>query len=125
MAGFTIAQVDLMNRTLEAEPDIPINTLKRAIGSNNWQAVKDFIGVFKSEAETEVQDSGEEFPMNRLYDYSMGEPEDINLKALDTLVGTSSQSVTEAREHLERCNYFMSMVVELRKRYEEGHLTVK
>lgn len=125
--AFTTAQVDLMNRTLEEEPDIKINALRKAIGSSNWQAVKDFIGKFKSEAETVVPDSGDDFPMNRLYNYSevMEEPEDIILNALDTIILTANLAVTEARELLERRNRFLAMQLESRKQWLEGYITVK
>ena len=128
---FTTAQVDQMNRTLEEEPNIPVDRLKKAIGSSNWQAVKNFIGVCKSEAETVVRhDSIEAFPMNRLasvaepYDYSMVQPVDSNLQALEQIIGTANLSVTLAREHLEKCVKFLADVEDIRKRYEEGDLTV-
>jgi len=121
---FTTAQQDRMDKILMEEPDIAVNRLKNIIGSTNWTAVKNYIGVFKREAVTEAtpearHDIIDAFPI------SLVEPEDANLKALDTLIESASQSVTEAREHLERCNYFLASVAELRKRYEEGHLTVK
>ena len=121
---FTTAQQDRMDKILIEEPDIAVNRLKNIIGSTNWTAVKNYIGVFKREAVTEAEtearhDIIDAFPI------SLVEPEDANLKALDTLIETASLSVTEAREHLERCNYFLASVMELRKRYEEGHLTVK
>jgi hypothetical protein len=46
--AFTTAQVDLMERTLEKEPDIAVNRLKTIIGSTNWLAVREYIGLFKS-----------------------------------------------------------------------------
>ena len=124
---FTTAQRDQMNRTLEVQPDIPVNQLKKEIGSSNWQAVKDFIGKFKSEADTVVPDSGDDFPMNRLYNYSevMEEPEDIILNALDTIILTANLAVTEARELLERRNRFLAMQLESRKQWLEGYITVK
>ena len=116
---FTTAQQDLMDRTLKEEPNIPVNSLKRIIGSTNWLGVREYVRLFKSAAITE------DMPEVMDYPALLGEPEDANLKALDTLMETASQSVTEARERLERCNYFLASVAELRKRYEEGHLTVK
>ena len=118
--AFTTAQQDQMDKILIKEPDIAVNRLKNIIGSTNWTAVKNYIGVFKREAETEARhDIIDAFPI------TLVEPVDANLQALDTLVETASQSVTEAREHLENCNYFLASVVELRKRYEEGQITVK
>ena len=48
--AFTTAQQDRMDKILIEEPDIAVNRLKNIIGSTNWTAVKNYIGVFKREA---------------------------------------------------------------------------
>ena len=53
--AFTTAQQDQMDKILIEEPDIAVNRLKNIIGSTNWTAVKNYIGVFKREAETEAR----------------------------------------------------------------------
>ena len=102
----------------EDEHMVNVSQMLRDISkAENWRGVVNkYITQWRKEDAPTILDA---FPIHLV------EPEDANLKALETLVETASQSVTTAREHLENCNYFLASVVELRKRYEEGQLTVK
>ena len=121
---FTTAQQHRMDSILMEEPDIAVNRLKNIIGSTNWTAVKNYIGIFKSEATTEVMPEARHDIIDA-FPYGLEEPEDTILVALDTLIFTANLAVTEARELLERRNVFLAMQLESRKQWLEGYITVK
>ena len=113
--AFTTAQQDLMDRTLKEEPNIPVDRLKNLIGSTNWTAVKNYIGVFKTEAVTEARhDSIEAFPISL-------ETEPTNVQMLKAIVAHAQTEEENAIVELNYCVMRLAYAQELLSMELTGH----
>ena len=117
--AFTTAQQDRMDKILIEEPDIAVNRLKNIIGSTNWTAVKNYIGVFKREAVTEAEpearhDSIEAFPISL-------ETEPTNVQMLKAIVAHAQTEEENAIVELNYCVMRLAYAQELLSMELTGH----